>query len=181
MVRFILKLPPREHIGQVHLDSIKLLRIHDRVKQLRLNHVFNVFHSSGPIYLQQFFTRISDSHSHRTRSSSYNFHVPRVSGLASHSFYYQSTLDWNSLPNTIKSIDDKNSFKSKIKSHLSTIAMNQELAEFVQLISIGFLLSSGFYSPFLQASFLFRTPLEISWHIQSTLWAILAFRFAVFI
>ena len=131
MVRFILNLSPREHIGQVHLNSIKFLRIHDRVKQLRLSHVFNIFHSSGPSYLQRFFTKVSDSHSHRTRSSSFNFHVPRVTGLASHSFFYQSTLDWNSLPNTIKSISDKNSFKSQVKTHLSTTSMNQELAEFV--------------------------------------------------
>ena len=55
MVRFILDLNPREHIGQVHLDSIKFLNIHDRVKQLRLNHDFNVYNSLGPSYLEQFY------------------------------------------------------------------------------------------------------------------------------
>jgi hypothetical protein len=131
MARFILNLSPRDHIGQVHLDSIKLLKIHDRVKQLRLNHVFNVCHSMNPTYLQQFFTKTSNTHSHRTRSSSHNFHVPRVTGLASKSFFYQGTLDWNSLPVNIQSIMTKNSFKFQVKAHLSTTSMNQELAEYV--------------------------------------------------
>ena len=56
------------------------------VKQLRLNHVFGVFHATGPTYLQQFFKKTSATHSHRTRSSSLNFHVPRVSGPASKTF-----------------------------------------------------------------------------------------------
>ena len=131
MARFILNLSPRDHIGQVHLDSIKLLKIQDRVKQLRLNHVFSVFHSMGPIYLQQFFSKTSGIHSHRTRSSSHNFHVPRVTGPTSKSFFYQGTLDWNSLPVNIRSIMNKNSFKSLVKAHLSTTSMNQELAEYV--------------------------------------------------
>ena len=41
MARFILNLCPKNHIGQVHLDSIKVLKVHDRVKQLRLNLVFS--------------------------------------------------------------------------------------------------------------------------------------------
>jgi len=130
MARFILNLSPREHIGQVHLDSIKLLKIQDRVKQLRLNHMFNVFYSMGPTYLEQFFTKTSVTHTHRTRSSSHNFHVPRVTGLASGSFFYQGTLDWNSLPVNIRSITNRNSFKSHVKTHLSTTSMNQELAEY---------------------------------------------------
>ncbi len=104
MVRFILNLSPREHIGQVHLDSIKFLNIYDRVRQLRLNHVHKVFYSKGPSYLSQFFTKANATHSHSTRSSSYNFHVPRVTSITSNSFYYQGTLDWNSLPSNIRSI-----------------------------------------------------------------------------
>ena len=132
MVRFILDLSPREHIGQVHLDSIKWLNIHDRVKQLRLNHVFKVYNSLGPSYLDQSFTKTSDSHTHGTRSSSsLNFFVPRVSGCGSNTFFYQGILDWNSLPVNIKSIGDKYVFKTHVKKHLSSTAMTRELAEYV--------------------------------------------------
>ena len=131
IARFILNMSPRDHIGQIHLDSIKLLKIHDRVKQLRLNHMFGIFHSAGPLYLQQFFTKISATHTHRTRSSSLNFHIPRVCGQGSKTFFYQGAKDWNSLPDYIKSITDKGAFKTQVKLHLSSIAMNQELAEYV--------------------------------------------------
>ena len=55
MARFILNLSPREHISQVHLDSIKALTIHYRLKQLRLNHKFSTpegaFHfESSPLH-----------------------------------------------------------------------------------------------------------------------------------
>ena len=60
--------------------------------------------------------------------SSHNVHVPGVTGLASNSFFYQGTLDWNSLPVNIRSITNKNSFKSHVKAHLATTSMNQELA-----------------------------------------------------
>ena len=130
MVRFILNLPPREHIGQVHLNSIKILNIQDRVKQLRLNHVFNVFHASGPSYLQQFFSKVSNVHSHGTRSRSYNFHVPHHKSLAADTFYYNGIIDWNSLPYHVKSISDKHAFKAHVKTHLSQSSLNRELAEY---------------------------------------------------
>ena len=54
-------------------------------------------------------------------------------------FFYQGTEDWNSLPDNIKFIMDKNSFKSQVKFHLSTTAMNQELAEYVWLTSFTYI------------------------------------------
>ena len=48
----------------------------------------------------------------------------------SKTFFYQGN-DWNSLPDNIKSIADKNSFKSLVKAYLSTTAMNQVLAEYI--------------------------------------------------
>ena len=131
MTRFILSLSPRDHIGQSELNSAKLLNIHNRAKQLRLNHMFNIFHSSAPTYLIQFFTKVSDIHSHATRVSPMNFHVPHVKGISAKSFFYQATLDWNGLPNNIKSLSHKSSFKSAVKTHLARSEMTQELAEFV--------------------------------------------------
>ena len=42
VVRYILKLSPRTHIGQVELDALKYLCIPDRVNQQRLNIVFKI-------------------------------------------------------------------------------------------------------------------------------------------
>ena len=131
MIRFILELTPREHVGQDHFNSVKLLDSQNRAKQLCLNHMLNIFHQQGPSYLHQFFTRTSDVHRHATRASSMNFHVPRVKGITAHSFFYHATLDWNCLPVNIKSIQNKSAFKTAMKSHLFRSAMTHELAEFV--------------------------------------------------
>ena len=99
MIRFILNLSPRDHIGQIILDTVKLLDTQNRARQLRLNHMFNIFHSLGPPYLSQFFTKISDVYSHTTRSSALSFHVPRVGSyyqkvllLSSHTWFEQFTI-----------------------------------------------------------------------------------------
>jgi hypothetical protein len=131
MVRFILDMSPREHVGQAQLQTLKYLDIQNRYKQLRLRHVHNVFQSTGPSYLHQLFTRTSAVHSYGTRSNSLNVYVPRVKGQTFKSFFYQSILDWNSLPSDIKLIQDKETFKRAVKSHLSRNAMTQDLAAFV--------------------------------------------------
>ena len=42
MIRYILNLKPRSHIGQAQFIASDCLRVNDRVKQLRLNHVYNI-------------------------------------------------------------------------------------------------------------------------------------------
>ena len=132
MVRFILDLDPRGHVGQVHLDSVGFLNVRDGVERLRLGHVFDVCNSLGPSCLEQFFAKASDSHSHGAGSgSSLNFFVPRVSGVGSRTFFYQGVLGWSSLPVGMGSITDKSVFKIHVGSCLSTSAMSQGLAECV--------------------------------------------------
>lgn len=131
MIRFILNMSPREHVGQAHFDTVKLLDVQNRARQLRLNHMFNIFHSLSPSYFDQFFTKTSDSHSHHTRSSAFNFHVPRVKGYSYKSFFYRGALDWNALPSYIKGITVRSTFKLAVKKHLACSAVKQELAEFV--------------------------------------------------
>ena len=53
MIRFILDLGPRVTISEEYLEKVKMLRIADRVTQLRLNHVFNIVNGSAPSYLTQ--------------------------------------------------------------------------------------------------------------------------------
>ena len=76
MVRFILDKNPRAHIGQRELDRLGLLNIQDRVTQLKLNHVFKVFHNLAPKYMSDNFTRVSDRYNYNTRQSHLNFIIP---------------------------------------------------------------------------------------------------------
>ncbi len=51
VVRFILDLGPRTRIDCEILEKVNMLYVADRVSQLRLNHVFNIFHGKAPEYL----------------------------------------------------------------------------------------------------------------------------------
>lgn len=131
MIRFILNLSPRDHVDQTSLVTVKLLDIQNRARQLRLNHMFNIFHSLAPSYLNHFFTRTSDIHSYDTRSSTWNYHVPKVGSYTKKSFFYQATLDWNKLPSHIRSVPDKNTYKCAVKKHLARSAMIHESTVYV--------------------------------------------------
>ena len=93
VIRFILNLKPMTRISYSILSEIKMLKVEDRAKQLRLNHVFNVYHELAPQYLNQHCIRAADSHSYRTRGSLFNFVVPSIKGCDSHTFYYNAILD----------------------------------------------------------------------------------------
>ena len=58
MVRFILKLEPRSHIGDEELKTVGMLRVEDRVRQLKLNHVFKIYNEVAPEYLNSDFTKL---------------------------------------------------------------------------------------------------------------------------
>ena len=51
MVRFICGFSPRQSVNYSVLSSLNMLCVEDRVKQLRLNHVFNIYHNTAPSYL----------------------------------------------------------------------------------------------------------------------------------
>ena len=136
-----MNLSPRDHVGQTEIDTVGFLSTSGRSRQLRLTHMFNIFHSICPDYLSHFVTRKRFySHSHRTRASSWNFYIPRVGSFAKNSFFYQAALDWNNLPSHIKTIDDKFSFKRAVKKYLASIATTQQSASFAKLVSNGVLM-----------------------------------------
>ena len=118
VVRFILDVGPRTHIGQNELDKVGMLSCKDRIVQLKLNHVFKIFNDTCPHYLKFDFTRVSSLHKYNTRGSPFNFVVPLAKGQAKFTFYRIAIHYWNSLPNEIKSISDFNLFKKLVNKHL---------------------------------------------------------------
>ena len=63
------------------------------------------------------FVKCTDVHQYGNRSR-LNFYVPQVDGFTSSSFYYNGITDWNALPDNIKSIESKFTFKKLVKTHL---------------------------------------------------------------
>ena len=116
MVRFILNLHQRHSVSYLEFEKLNLLNISNRVKQLRLNHMFNIFNGIAPQYMYQNFVR--NVSTHNTRSGQSNFIVPFSKGAAASSFNSTAIKDWNALPEDIKSIKNKCHFKRQVKCHL---------------------------------------------------------------
>ena len=57
-----------------------MLCVSDRVKQLRLNHVYNIVHGTAPHYLTHNFMFVNQTHAHHTRSSGHNFVQASIRG-----------------------------------------------------------------------------------------------------
>ncbi len=115
IVRYILNYGHREHVGQLQRNMLGFLNVHDRVKQLRLNHVFKVRNGLSPCYLHEGFVKVSFMHKFKTRSSVNNFYVPQVKGVESETFYMRGIKDWNSLHERVKFILNYNRLKLETK------------------------------------------------------------------
>ena len=119
MVRFITNQGPRSHVGQIERSQIGYLSVDDRVKFLRLCHAHKFFYNASAPYLQENFIRVTEVHKYNTRSSSFNFRVPKVKGAATTTFFNCAIHDWNSLPKEIKRIKELGQFKSAIKVYFT--------------------------------------------------------------
>ena len=130
MVPYILNLTPRSHIGQAQFIASDCLRVSDRVKQLRLNHVYKIVNGSSPMYLKDNFTSISTKHRYGTRNSSTNFYVPQVNSVTKCSFFYNAILDWNVLQESIKRSSSLAMFKNNVKMFLVNSSTQRENCDF---------------------------------------------------
>jgi len=131
VIRFIHGYDHRASLKFADFKQIGWLDIDNRVKQLRLNHVHKIFYNKCPSYLHEKFTLSSTVHQYNCRNSENNFYVPLVDTFCSGAFFYQSILDWNSLPIKIKKIENKHVFKKAVKMHLLESMKDIELAEFL--------------------------------------------------
>ena len=130
-MRFILDLPPMHSINYSVLSGLNLLNVEDRVAQLRLNHVFNIYQGTAPSYLSEHFLLRSETSSRNTRSSSnLDYIVPRIRTCESGSFFYQGIKNWNELPRHIKEIKGKESFKVNVKKHLMDKGLDKHNCDF---------------------------------------------------
>ena len=125
IVRFILKLDGRSHIGDTEIIKAGFLNISDRVSQLRLGHVFKISNKTSPYYLHTHFQKINESRRGVvTRAmTNNNFYMPKIS---TNTFAYTSIKDWNNLPSNIKGIKSEKTFKNRVKMHLKAVAIEKD-------------------------------------------------------
>lgn len=118
VIRFILDKDFMYHINHADFQTLGILNINTRAEQLRLNHVFNIFYDTCPNYMKDNFIKLSSLHRYNTRGSDFNFQVPKIKTPSSGSFYFNAIKDWNRLPDNVKSISLKSTFKKDAKTHL---------------------------------------------------------------
>jgi len=77
LIRFILDLKPRDHVGHQQFESPNWLPANKRVEQVMLGHVFKVKHKLAPSYMNSFLVSQNIVHSYSTRlSAKGGFNLP---------------------------------------------------------------------------------------------------------
>ena len=119
MVRFIFSYNPRHHVGSGDVKALSWLFVRDRVRYFKVVHVHKVVTGRAPEYLVKRFVPVQTTHTHNTRSSSYDFHISKEISRSPSSFSYTATKEWNALPNEIKAIGTEKLFRRKLHDHYS--------------------------------------------------------------
>merc|ERR1712121_141299 len=113
VIRFILNLDNRVHIGNQELETAGFLQDPDRVKQLKLGHVFRIKSKTCPQYLSANFQQLTENDNRMTtRAKAHNFYKPR---MCTNTFAYSAIDEWNSLPNNVKAIKMKKCLKKALR------------------------------------------------------------------
>ena len=108
MIRYILNLGSRSHIGCQEFEKLDMLNVCNRVKQNKLNHVHKIWNDIGPQYMHENFNSLCDTDLRNcTRASVNNLFLPRVEKQGINTFFYSFLF----LPSSIKQINDEKSFR----------------------------------------------------------------------
>ena len=134
LVRFVLNMNSRSHVGIEQFKSLNWLPVSKRVDQLTLCHVHKIKSDMSPNYLKEKFVPLNNVHDRfsrsrvsvvaKTDSNSYDFcdtgrfSLPKVGSFGRKSFAFNGIVLWNSLPQHLRDIKSSVSFKHAIKTHL---------------------------------------------------------------
>ena len=129
VIRFILNLDNRAHIGNEELIKAGFLNVTDRVKQLKLGHVFKIKSKTSPYYLSTNFQRLNENENRIvTRATANNFFKPRI---CPNTFAYSAICEWNELPSNIKDIKGEKNFKDSLKKCILEEAKKKDTNQFI--------------------------------------------------
>merc|ERR1712240_974771 len=94
-------------------------KVSERVKHLKLGHIFRIRNKTCPSYMNTN-SKLLNENTNRssTRSYQFTFFLPSTGSLGTKTFFYTGIKDWNSLPNSIKEIKSEDLCKEKVKANL---------------------------------------------------------------
>lgn len=114
-IRFCLSLGNRSHIGANEFKAINWLPVTERFQQCVVTHIFKHKNELAPKHMHEIFTA-ADQTRIQTRASNQKLihpHCNKVSGYKTISNL--GPILWNKLPNQVKSSNNVNTFKHRIK------------------------------------------------------------------
>ena len=116
IIRFISDLDSRAHVGNHELAKAGFLSVPDRVKQLKLGHVFKIRNGNSPYYMTAHFQKLNEIENRIvTTATAYNFCTPRAYNQGTNTLLYNGIRNWNDLPNNLKNIEKEKTIKEKSK------------------------------------------------------------------
>ena len=119
IIRFVLNMDSRAHVGSEVFKSLGWLPVSKRVDQIILNHVFKVKSGQSPDYMVEHFIQASSIHSYGTRFRETGcFSIPKVKGFGKKSFGYNGCVLWNELLGDIRNLQRYPNFKVAVKKFL---------------------------------------------------------------
>ena len=117
-IRFCLNLNNRAHIGQKEFEKINWLPVNDRFKQVISSMSFKFCNNTSPPYMNDVFKPAGQPNT-TTRASLLKLNQPlRRTNHGQNNISYIAPIIWNNLPNSLKTTDNLNTFKHRIKEHL---------------------------------------------------------------
>ena len=138
LVRFVLSMDNRSHVGEEQFVYLNWLPVSKRVDQIMLGHVHKIRYGLAPDYMGEHFIPLKTVHSRNTRSNIFvtnncpsvvndfqfndtgKFAKPRVKGFGEKSFVSRGVLLWNDLPQSLRDIPKSSNFKTSVKKHMLT-------------------------------------------------------------
>jgi len=111
LIRFVLNLEPRSHIGNEDFIKLNWLPVSERVDQVTLCHVFKMHNNLAPKYMY-----MSNAHSYMTRfrvsvnkpgepcSDTKRYSLPEVKGFGQKTFAYRRMLPLEFIASVCKKV-----------------------------------------------------------------------------
>ena len=115
-IRFCLNLKNTAHVGATEFKAINWLSTKDRFDQHTCVNIMNFFIGTAPAYADEIFQPVDQNRV--TRRSKFKLNLPfRKSNAGKKCLSYFGPEIWNSLSTDLKSTNNINSFKHKIKDN----------------------------------------------------------------
>ena len=129
-IRLCLNLKNRAHIGIKEFKDMNWLPTKERFEQCTAANVFKFFDNSAPSYMSEMFSPVCQGRI--TRRSKNRLNLPfRKTNTGQNGLSYIGPKIWNSLQSGLKSSNNVNSFKHKIKDKFFNDLQNRENSPYI--------------------------------------------------